>query len=222
VHSFRGAAAAALAVLSVAAPAALAHEGNPNYRSEVSAIAPALPGLEARVLNYDDAIELVYDGQRPLVVEGYRGEPYLRFNPDGLVEVNRRSPAAYLNEDRFAKVELPGRADHRARPSWATVAENGRYDWHDHRIHWMGEGTLPPQVEDEGERTRVFGWEIPMASGGRPVEVRGTLTWLGKEEDGFPVAAGLTLGGALVGGALLVVLVRRRRSRAGAPAKEAW
>jgi hypothetical protein len=222
VHSFRGAAAAALAVLCVAAPAALAHEGNPNYRSEVSAIAPALPGLEARVLNYDDAIELVYDGERPLVVEGYRGEPYLRFNPDGLVEVNRRSPAAYLNEDRFAKVELPGRADHRARPSWATVAENGRYDWHDHRIHWMGEGTLPPQVEDEGERTRVFGWEIPMASGGRPVEVRGTLTWLGKQEDGFPVAAGLTLGGALVGGALLVVLVRRRRSRGGAPAKEAW
>jgi hypothetical protein len=222
VHSFRGAAAAALAVLCVAAPAALAHEGNPNYRSEVSAIAPALPGLEARVLNYDDAIQLVYDGERPLVVEGYRGEPYLRFNPDGLVEVNRRSPAAYLNEDRFAKVELPGRADHRARPSWATVAENGRYDWHDHRIHWMGEGTLPPQVEDEGERTRVFGWEIPMASGGRPVEVRGTLTWLGKQEDGFPVAAGLTLGGALVGGALLVVLVRRRRSRGGAPAKEGW
>jgi hypothetical protein len=222
VHSIRGAVAAALAVLCVAAPAALAHEGNPNYRSEVSTIAPALPGLEARVLNYDDAIELVYDGERPLVVEGYRGEPYLRFNPDGLVEVNRRSPAAYLNEDRFAKVELPGRADHEARPSWARVAENGRYDWHDHRIHWMGEGTLPPQIDDEGERTRVFDWEIPMASAGRPVEVRGTLTWRGKEEGGFPVAAGLTLGGALVGGALLVVLVRRRRSRPGAPAKEAW
>jgi hypothetical protein len=222
VHSIRGAVAAALAVLFVAAPATLAHEGNPNYRSEVSEIAPGLPGLEARVLNYDDAIELVYDGERPLVVEGYRGEPYLRFNPDGLVEVNRRSPAAYLNEDRFAKVELPDRADHRARPSWATVAENGRYDWHDHRIHWMGEGALPPQIEDEGERTRVFDWEIPMTSAGRPVEVRGTLTWLGEEEGGFPVAAGLTLGGALVGGTLLVVLVRRRRSRAGAPAKEAW
>jgi hypothetical protein len=222
VHSIRGAAAVALVVLGVAAPIALAHEGNPNYRSEVRAIAPALPGLEARVLNYDDAIELVYDGEQPLVVEGYRGEPYLRFNPDGLVEVNRRSPAAYLNEDRFAKVALPDRADHRARPSWATVAESGRYDWHDHRIHWMGEGTLPPQIDDEGERTKVFGWDIPMASGGRPLEVRGTLTWLGKEEGGFPVAAGLTLGGALVGGALLVVLVRRRRSRAGAPAKEAW
>jgi hypothetical protein len=222
VHSIRGAAAAALAVLCVAAPAALAHEGNPNYRSEVRTIAPPLPGLEARVLNYDDAIELDYDGDRPLVVEGYRNEPYLRFNPDGRVEVNRRSPAAYLNEDRFADVELPDRADHRAPPSWAPVAENGRYDWHDHRIHWMGEGTLPSQIEYEGERTKVFDWRIPVAAAGRQAEVQGTLTWLGEDDSGFPVAAGLTLGAALVGGGLLVVLVRRRRSRSDEPVKEAW
>jgi len=222
VHSIRGAAAAAFAVLCVAAAPALAREGNPNYRSEVSGVAPALPGLEAHVLNHDDRIELVYDGERPLVVQGYRKEPYLRFSPGGLVEVNRRSPAAYLNEDRFAQVELPGLADHRAPPSWAPVAENGRYDWHDHRIHWMSEATMPPQIEDEGDRTKVFDWEIPMASAGRSVAVHGTLTWVGEEEGGFPMAAGLSLGGALIGGALLVVLVRRRRSRARAPAGEAW
>jgi hypothetical protein len=222
VLSIRGAAAAAFAALCVAAPAALAHEGNPNYRSEVRAIAPALPGLEAQVQNHDDRIEVVYEGDRPLVVEGYRGEPYLRFNPGGRVEVNRRSPAAYLNEDRFAKVELPARADHRAPPSWAPVAENGRYDWHDHRIHWMSEGTLPPQIEDESERTKIFDWDVPMAVAGEPVQVRGTLTWLGEEEGGFPIAAGLSLGAALVGGGLLVVLVRRRRSRGPAPVKEAW
>jgi hypothetical protein len=222
VLSIRGAAAVALAVLCVAAPAALAHKGNPNYRSEVRTIAPALPGLEAHVLNHDDRIELVYDGDRPLVVQGYRDEPYLRFSPGGLVEVNRRSPAAYLNEDRFANVELPARADHEASPVWAPVAQNGRYDWHDHRIHWMGEGTLPPQIEDEGERTKVFDWEIPMTSAGQAAAVRGTLTWLGENEGSFPVAAGVSLAGALVGGALLVVLVRRRRSRGGAPAKEAW
>jgi hypothetical protein len=218
----RGAAAAALAALCVAAPTALAHEGNPSYRSEVRAIAPALPGLEAHVLNHDDRIELVYEGERTLVVEGYRDEPYLRFAPGGRVEVNRRSPAAYLNEDRFAKVELPARADHEAPPIWEPVAENGRYDWHDHRIHWMGEGTLPPRIEDEGERTKVFDWEIPMAAAGRPLAVRGTLTWLGEDEGGFPLAAGISLGGALIAGALLVVLVRRRRARAGVPAKEAW
>ena len=214
MHSIRGAVAAALAALCVAAPAALAHEGNPNYRSEVRTIAPALPGLEARVLNYDDRIELVYDGERPLVVEGYRDEPYLRFDPDGRVEVNRRSPAAYLNEDRFAKVELPARADHAAPPSWAAVAENGRYDWHDHRIHWMGEGTLPPQVEDEGERTQGVRLEDPDGSprAGRS-RCAGTLTWLGEEEGGFPVAAGLSLGGSAGG--------RRAARGGGAPAAHA-
>jgi hypothetical protein len=223
VHSIRGAAAAVLAVLCVAAPAALAHEGNPNYRSEVRAIAPAQPGLEAQILNHDDRIEVVYEGERPLVVEGYRNEPYLRFNPGGRVDVNRRSPAAYLNEDRFANVELPARADHRAPPAWAPVAENGRYDWHDHRIHWMSEGTLPPQIEDEAERTKIFDWEIPMAAAGQTVAVSGTLTWLGESEGGFPVAAGLSLGAVLIGGAVLVVAVRRRRTRAGAaPSKEAW
>ncbi len=222
MHSIRGAVAAAFAALAVAAPIAVAHEGNPNYRSEVRAIAPALPGLEAHVLNHDDRIEFVYDGERTLVVEGYRDEPYLRFSPGGRVEVNRRSPAAYLNEDRFADVEPPARADHRAPPRWEPVAENGRYDWHDHRIHWMGEGTLPPQIEDQAQRTKIFDWDIPMAAAGAPVAVRGTLTWLGNEEGGFPIAAGVSLGAALIGGALLVVLVRRRRGRAGTRAREAW
>jgi hypothetical protein len=223
VTFIRGAAAAVLAVLCAAAPVALAHEGNPNYESEVRSIAPALPGLDAEVLNHDDRIQVVYDGDRPLVVEGYRDEPYLRFSPGGRVEVNRRSPAAYLNEDRFAKVELPARADHEAAPIWEPIAENGRYDWHDHRIHWMGEGTLPPQVKDEGERTKVFDWDIPMAAAGEPVAVRGTLTWLGEEEGGFPVAAAISLGVALIAGTALVVVVRRRRARSGAaPAKEAW
>ena len=113
------------------------------------------------------------------------------------MEVNRRSPAAYLNEDRFAQGRAAGRAPTTARRrAGSAVAENGRYDWHDHRIHWMGEGTLPPQVEDEGERAKVFDWTIPMASAGRPVTVRGTLTWLGKDEGGFPVAAAVSLGGS--------------------------
>ena len=182
--------AGALLALAVAAPAT-AHEGNPNYSSEVSAIAPALPGLEARVLNHDDRIELVWTGAGTLVVEGYRGEPYLRFGPDGRVEVNRRSPAAYLNEDRFAQVEVPGRADHRRRsPSGRPSTADGRYDWHDHRIHWMGEGTLPPQVEDEGRAHE--GLRLAPADGRRrdARAVRGTLTWLGDDERRLPAGGG--------------------------------
>jgi hypothetical protein len=217
----RGAVAAALVALCAAAPPAVAHEGNPNYRSEVRAIAPAVPGLDARVLNFDDRIEFVYSGDRDLVVDGYRGEPYLRFRPGGRVEVNRRSPASYLNDDRFAQVEVPARADHRARPQWQAIAANGRYDWHDHRIHWMSEGTLPSRVRDEGERVKVFDWRIPLDSGGRPAAVTGTLTWVGRDESGFPLAAAVSLAAALAAGALLIVLVRRRRGH-GVAREEAW
>jgi hypothetical protein len=65
VHSIRGAAAAALAVLC--APTRATRTTDQRHT-----IAPALPGLKGRVLNYDDAIELVYDSERPLVVEGYQ------------------------------------------------------------------------------------------------------------------------------------------------------
>jgi hypothetical protein len=217
----RGAVAAALVALCVAAPTAVAHEGNPNYRSEVRAITPAVPGLDARVLNFDDRIEFVYGGDDDLIVEGYRGEPYLRFRPDGRVELNRRSPAGYLNEDRFAQVEVPASADRRAEPDWRVIAENGRYDWHDHRIHWMSEGTLPSRIEDESKRTKVFDWRLPIAAGGRAATVSGTLTWVGRDEGGFPLAAAASLAVAVIVGGLLIALVRRRR-RGSEARTEAW
>jgi hypothetical protein len=219
----RGAAAAALAALLVAAPTALAHEGNPNYRSQVRSIAPAVDGLEAQVLNYDDRIELRNESDETVVVEGYQGEPYLRFKPDGTVEVNRRSPATYLNEDRFAKVSVPHNADPKAPPEWVVVAKTGRYDWHDHRIHWMA-ATPPAKVErNEEARTKVFDWKLPIAAAGHPAVIRGSLVWLGKDSGAFPLAAAVSLAAAILGGAALVAFVRRRRRR-HAPRREveAW
>ena len=224
--ALRGAAAGALAALCVLAPPALSHEGNPNYRSEVGQIEPRVDGLAAQVLNHDDRIELRNATGRVVTVEGYRDEPYLRFLPDGTVEVNRRSPAAYLNEDRFADVEVPASARPDAEPRWAPIAENGRYDWHDHRIHWMS--TTPPEVvrEDESRRVRVFDWKLDVSVAGEPAAIRGTLTWLGVRDEGFPVAAGISLAAALLAGAALVLFVRRRRGRGGgggaAAAREAW
>ena len=115
-------AAAALAALCVLAAPALAHEGNPNYRSEVDAISPPVEGLDAEILNFDDRIELRNTGGETIVVEGYRGEPYLRFEPDGTVAVNQRSPATYLNEDRFA---AGGGARH-GRPEGRARVADGR------------------------------------------------------------------------------------------------
>ena len=207
----RGALAVALAALAALAPTALAHEGNPNYRSEVRSISPAIDGLQAQVLNFDDRIELRNETGETVVVRGYSGEPYLRFGSDGTVEVNRRSPAAYLNEDRFAQVEVPGRADPKAEPEWKVVARNGRYDWHDHRIHWMSQ-TAPEKVrEDDSGRTKVFDWKLPISVASGPATISGSLTWLGKDSGGFPVAAVVSLAAAVVAGGALVLFVRRRR-----------
>jgi hypothetical protein len=222
VLTVRGAAAAALVALCGVAPTAVAHEGNPNYRSQVRTIAPPIDGLEAQVLNYDDRIELRNGGDDTVVVEGYRGEPYLRFRPDGTVEVNRRSPAAYLNEDRFAKVSVPRSADPTAAPEWEVVSRTGRYDWHDHRIHWMA-STPPPRVrENEKARTKVFDWRLPVAVAGQRSVIRGSLVWLGKDSGGFPLAAALSLGAAILAGAALVAFVRRRRTPSRRREVEAW
>jgi hypothetical protein len=223
VLRLRGVAAAALVALCALAPPALAHEGNPNYRSEVRAISPSVDGLNAEILNFDDRIELRNTGAETILVEGYRGEPYLRFEPDGTVSVNQRSPATYLNEDRFADVEVPDTADPRATPEWETVARNGRYDWHDHRIHWMS-STPPERVrEDESARSKIFDWKLPVTANGSPATISGTLTWLGKDGGGFPVAAAVSLAAVVLAGIALVAVVRRRRR---APAQrdkaEAW
>ena len=152
------------------------------------------------------------------MVEGYRGEPYVRIAADGTVAVNHRSPTYYLNDDRFAEgVEVPAGATPKATPDWREVDRTGRYAWHDHRIHWMAH-TVPPQVKDEGRRTKVFDWKVPLTVGGRPATIHGRLIWVGEQGGGFPLGAGIALGGAVAGadsswswssGAAAVAPVRR-------------
>jgi hypothetical protein len=103
------------------------------------------------------------------------------------------------------------------------VSRTGRYDWHDHRIHWMG--AAPPRRvgENEEARTKVFDWRLPVAAAGRPSVIRGSLVWLGRDSGGFPLAAAASLGGAILAGAALVAFVRRRRrSTSRRDEVEAW
>ena len=60
------------------------------------------------------------------MVEGYEGEPYVRIQPDGTVEINQDSPSFYLNQDRFGEAPVP-EAPTRRRPrtgAWPTRAAN--------------------------------------------------------------------------------------------------
>ncbi len=215
---------AGLLSASCAAPA-LAHQGNPNYRSEIDGIQPSIPGLDVQVLNYDDSLELQNDTGETVIVEGYEHEPYVRIDPDGQVSVNTNSPAYYLNDDRYGETDVPASADPNAEPDWEAVDSTGQYVWHDHRSHYMSTET-PSQVTDENKRTKIFDYRVPIQVGDRPAEITGTLYWVG-EEGGFPIAPFIGLA-ALVLLAGAAVLIRRRRSRGSdsepdrAPAKEAW
>jgi hypothetical protein len=213
-------AAALLAVLA-AAPAALAHQGNPNYLSQVDAISPPTDGVTVEVLNRDDRLVLHNTSTEDVVVEGYDEEPYARVRADGTVEVNTRSPAYYLNDDRFADVDVPEGIDGSGAPEWKEVGDTGRFEWHDHRAHWMGK-TTPPQVKDESVRTKVFDWKVPLEIGGAPGTISGTLFWTPLPGGGPPLAAIFAGAGFLIACCIVVAVVRhRRRSGEERPAKEA-
>jgi MYXO-CTERM domain-containing protein len=213
----------ALAVIAVllSASAAAAHQGNPNYRSVVDSIAPPVPGLTLHVLNYDDRLELTNHSGRTVTVQGYNGEPYARVLADGTVEVNKRSPAYYLNDDRFAEVKVPASADAKAAPQWSVVDRTGRLEWHDHRMHWMSR-SLPPQVKDKSKRTKVFDYAIPLQVGDRRASIRGTLFWQPDDADGAPVGMFVGLGALALLAVGAVAIVRRRRAREPLEGAEAW
>ncbi len=210
----------ALLLLLVAAPAALAHKGNPNFLSEIDGIKPAVDGVRLEMLNRDDRIELENRSGKDVVILGYDDEPYARIKADGTVEVNTNSKAYYLNEDRFGSAPVPESLP--SEPKWKRLSASGRFEWHDHRAHYMGKGR-PPQVKDPDRRQKVFDWEVPLQAGGSPAAITGTLFWT-PEEGG---SAGLYIGAGVLCLLMLagVVLVRRRRAKAGGPGQgtaEAW
>jgi MYXO-CTERM domain-containing protein len=209
----------------LAAPAASAHQGNPNFRSIIDGVTPAVHGLRLQVLNYDDRFELTNRSGRTVTVQGYNGEPYARVLADGTVEVNKRSPAYYLNDDRYADVKVPASADPRAAPQWSVVDRTGDLQWHDHRMHWMSTKVPPPQVKDKSKRTKVFDYAIPLQVGASKGAIKGTLFW--QPVDGGGPATGMFVGLAVLAalGVGLILVVRRRRAggeREPAEAAEAW
>ena len=215
------AATTTISCLLLASPA-LGHEGNPDFRSEIEAVRPDVPGVDFQVLNYDADIELVAEDGHEVLIYGYDGEPYARVLRDGTVQKNRRSPATYQNTDRYAEAPVPESADPNAPPVWETVDRSGTFRWHDHRSHYMAKGT-PPQVGDESKRTKVFDYEIPLRIDGRKGEIEGTLFWVGPSDTSKApfLIAGTAI--VLLGGAA-VVIARRRRDGDGEdrPATEAW
>lgn len=170
-----------LLLLGIASPA-MADPATPtNYRSTVESLDPAT-GFTAEIIGGDAFVRLSCDAGLDLVVLGYEGEPYIWFQRDGTVAVNQRSPATYLNDDRYAAVTLPPDADAEAEPVWEPVSSNGTWSWHDHRTHWMarsvpGVVAEAQAVGDDRADVPIFDWTLPLVVDGEEGAVTGRLVW---------------------------------------------
>jgi hypothetical protein len=205
------AAAVALLALTAAAPtAALAHQGNPNMKSVVRALAPHVPGISLQVLSGDDRFQLINRSKETVLVQGYDKEPYARITPDGTVAVNHNSPAFYLNTDRYGAVTVPKTASAHATPDWQVLDKTGVFEWHDHRMHYMSRD-VPPIVKDKSQRTKVFDYAIPIKIGATQGRILGTLWWAPPKGGGAPVGAIVAFLVVVLGGVVAVVAARRRR-----------
>jgi hypothetical protein len=189
-------------VVVTAAPAAADAAGPSDFRSEVTDLAGVDDHeLEAEIRGGDSFLEVTVAEGHTVIVEGYEGEPYLRFQPDGTVERNRLSTATYLNDDRRgAGITVPAdaqAADAETPPEWERIADGGTYAWHDHRVHWMQDAS--PNV-DRGQPVggAYDPWRVPLVVDGAKAEVQGTLIY----EDAvspLPYAGAALLSAGLLG-----------------------
>lgn len=194
------------------ASGAHAHFGTAKlgYRSTIDAVKPRVPGVQLKVLYGDDQVWMDNRSGKTVVIDGYGGEPYLRFAPNG-ISVNIKSPAGYLNQDRYGQSKVPKSARAEAAPSWRKLAGGTVWAWHDHRIHYMSP-TFPPVISAApDEPHHVFDWELPATANGKRFAISGSLDYTPppKEDDGFPFA--LVIGLAVLIGAGLVGLFFLRR-----------
>jgi hypothetical protein len=172
---------AALALsLATARPASADPAKPTNDESKVLSLQPSTDAVSLRVVGGDGFLELHVRRGHEATVEGYGGEPWLRVLRDGTVEENTRSPATYLDANRYARdITVPPDADTKAPPQWKTVGHDGHWVWHDHRIHWMNPGVAPPMMPGSdqvrmGDRDDGR-WVVPMHVDGQPVAVIGEL-----------------------------------------------
>ena len=173
---------AALVVVTVvllASPASAHGGGSDATNFRVDVLEPGYPGLSWRTYGGDALIELTNRTGSELTLSGYEDEPYLQFRPGVGVFENTRSPAAYLNQDRYAGTIPPATADPSALPQWRQVASGDRYAWHDHRVHWMSPAR-PAMVDAAPDQQHVvLAWELPIALGdGTDATARGELRWV--------------------------------------------
>ncbi|MEU0151549.1 hypothetical protein [Micromonospora fulviviridis] len=149
------------------------------YRAELRAVTPSRPGIQVRVDPGGEWIELTNTGPDEVIVLGYTREPYLRITATEVQE-NELSQTTYLNRSLFADSVPSGQDAGTLAPAWKTVGDKGTARWHDHRIHWMGQGRPPAVAADPRHPHPIGDWTVHATVAGQPLQMTGDLRWLGK------------------------------------------
>jgi len=200
--------AAVLAALL--APGAEAHfgTGKLGYRSTITGVDPRMPGLKFKILYGDDQVWLDNRSGKTVIIKGYSGEPYLRFAPGGIY-VNIKSPAGYLNQDRYARVQVPKSASASANPKWEKLAGGDVWAWHDHRIHYMNP-IPPPQIKAAPRKPHhVFDWKVPATENGKRFFIAGSLDYKPPPLKNFPYGLVISLATVVAVGLIGLFALRR-------------
>jgi hypothetical protein len=186
-----------------------------GYVSTASGLKPNVLGVAVAVLGGDDRLRLSNYSRKTIVILGYEGEPYLRFDARG-VWANTRSPAAGLNRFRRPPPLVPGVNDSDAPPRWRFVARGSSYAWHDHRIHWTAPEPPSAVKNDPGAVHLIFHWRVPGRVDGKPFQITGFLGYVPPPRSGGSGITWvvLTAGAGLGAAALVLVLLGARRRRA--------
>jgi hypothetical protein len=208
----RRALAAVVLLACLLVPGAGAHfgTGKLGYRSTVRAVEPRVQGIQVKVLYGDDQVWLDNRSGQTIVIDGYGGEPYLRFSPRGIF-VNVNSPAGYLNQDRYGKSVVPKSASVKAPPSWQQLTGGKVWAWHDHRIHYMSPA-FPPAIKAAPRKPHhVFDWRVPATADGKRFFITGSLDYRPppKESQSFPLVLVIVLA-VLIGAGMVGLFFLRR------------
>ena len=160
--------AAGLLSLLLIPVAAEAHTGssNPVASSYVAKLTAVPAGLEARVVGGDLKMWLRVTQPQTVIVQDYRGAPYLRFSPSG-VDVNTNSAMYYLNQP--TPLQPPTRLTPTTPPRWVTASSGNTYTWHDGRLHALASVALAPG------QAQVGAWRIPLIVDGTHTALSGVL-----------------------------------------------
>jgi hypothetical protein len=159
---FAAAGAIALAPASAAAHGPVA----PIASSYLARVSGAPPGVQAKVVDGDQRMWLQVRRGLSVVVLDYRGSPYLRFSPGGVV-VNQNSAMYYLNQT--PTLTPPANLAPSTPPRWRRVSDGASYSWHDGRLHALASVALAPGAAFVGR------WRIPLLVNGAPAGVSGGL-----------------------------------------------